>query len=196
MKILNRGAEAILYKENNVVVKERIVKKYRHPEIDCMKRKYATRREASLIEKAQAVIPVAKLLKKDEIAMKIEIEYLDGILIRDCLEQNTESLCKEMGENVAKLHDADIIHGDLTTSNMILSKNKIHFIDFGLGFISPKVEDKAVDLHVLKQALEAKHYKVAEKAFISVLEGYQKSKNFSEVIKRLEKVEKRGRYKY
>ena len=78
---------------------------------------------------------------------------------------------------------------------MILKDNKVYFIDFGLGFISNKIEDKAVDLHLLKQALQSKHYKIYEKGFNYILEGYRKSKNFENTIKRLEKVEKRGRYK-
>ena len=101
-----------------------------------------------------------------------------------------------IGKNIAKLHDADIIHGDLTTSNMILSgKEVVYFIDFGLGFISKKIEDKAVDLHLLKQALEAKHFTHWETLFKEVINGYSSSKDSKLVLKQLEKVEKRGRYK-
>ncbi|MEI6850166.1 MAG: serine/threonine protein kinase, partial [archaeon] len=89
----------------------------------------------------------------------------------------------------------NIIHGDLTTSNMIYSKNEVYFIDFGLGYESSNIEDKATDLHLIKQALEAKHFKYFEKLFNSILKGYKISKNYSLVVKRLEAVEKRGRYK-
>jgi Kae1-associated kinase Bud32 len=78
---------------------------------------------------------------------------------------------------------------------MILKDNKVYFIDFGLGFVSLKIEDKAVDLHLLKQALESKHYKVFEDCFNSILKGYKKSVNYEDVMERLKKVEKRGRYK-
>ena len=78
---------------------------------------------------------------------------------------------------------------------MIYSKNKVYFIDFGLGYESNKTEDKATDLHLIKQALEAKHFKFFESLFKSILKGYKISKNCSEVLKRLEAVEKRGRYK-
>ena len=74
-------------------------------------------------------------------------------------------------------------------------KQLVYFIDFGLGFHSDRIEDKAVDLHLIKQALEARHSKIYEKAFKAVLQGYKISKNYKEAIKRLEKVEKRGRYK-
>ena len=93
------------------------------------------------------------------------------------------------------LHNSAIIHGDLTTSNMILNK-EIYLIDFGLSFFSEKSEDKAVDLHLLKEALESKHYKIWEDAFKIVLEAYRKeAKRASETLKRLEQVEKRGRYR-
>ena len=78
---------------------------------------------------------------------------------------------------------------------MILKDEDIYFIDFGLGFISRKVEDKAVDLHLLKQALEAKHFKHWKILFDDVLNGYGISKDAERVLKQLEKVEKRGRYK-
>ena len=196
MKILQRGAEAILYREKNILIKERIKKYYRHPEIDMQRRKYATRREASLLQKASQLIPVPKLLKVDEKEMKLELEYIDGLLLRNVLEkQEIEKLCKHIGIQISFLHDANIIHGDLTTSNMILKDDKIYFLDFGLGFISTKIEDKAVDIHLIKQALEAKHYTIAEKAFRYIMEGYKKNTWYKEITERLKKVEKRGRYK-
>ena len=123
------------------------------------------------------------------------MEYLPGKLLKDIfdnLKTNERlALCKTLGEEISKLHSQDIIHGDLTTSNLILKDNKIYFIDFGLGFFSRKVEDKAVDLHLLKQALESKHYKTFKSSYNQILKSY----NNKEVIKRLDKVESRGRYK-
>ncbi|MFH1917536.1 MAG: serine/threonine protein kinase, partial [Nanoarchaeota archaeon] len=74
-------------------------------------------------------------------------------------------------------------------------KARVYFIDFGLGFISQRYEDKAVDLHLLKQALEAKHFKNWEILFNEVIKGYKNSKDSEKVLKQFEKVEKRGRYK-
>ncbi len=94
------------------------------------------------------------------------------------------------------MHNKDIIHGDLTTSNMIYYNYKVYFIDFGLSFFSEKTEDKAVDLHLLRQAIDSKHYKVYEKAFYLILKGYiSKAKSSKEIIKRFEIVELRGRNK-
>lgn len=200
-KIIAQGAEAILYKENNKLIKHRIKKYYRINQLDKKIRKTNTRREINLLQKVSSLIPVPKITSFSDKTMKINMEYIDGKLLRNILDKlnskEREKVCKKIGEQVALLHKNNIIHGDLTTSNIILKQNKVYFIDFGLGFISHKVEDKAVDLHLLKQALEAKHYKHFEISFNYILQGYKKidEKLFNEVINRLKKVEQRGRYK-
>ena len=199
MEILHKGAEAILYLEGNNLVKERISKSYRHEIIDLNKRKYPTRREFKLLLKAQKVgLNVPEPLLVDENEMKVVMEYLKGDVLKQTLDtyskQKREKVAIEMGKQTAKMHDNDIIHGDLTTSNMILNK-KVYFIDFGLGFISPKEEHKAVDIHLLKQALESKHYKHFEELYKNFLKRYKTSKKYKKVMERLEKVELRGRYK-
>ncbi len=194
-KILKRGAEAILYKEGNYLIKERIKKSYRIEDIDNKLRKFRTRREGKLLQKTENSPEVFNV---DDKTMKIKMEFIKGKLVKDILDKmkknKRNNLLREIGGKIAKMHDKDIIHGDLTTSNMIL-KDKVYFVDFGLGFHSKKIEDKAVDLHLLKQALESKHYKHFEESFYELLEGYKLSKNWKEVLNRLEKVEKRGRYK-
>jgi len=199
MKIIARGAESIIYIEKENIVKERIKKIYRLNEIDSKLRKYRTRSETKLLEKSASLIDVPKVINFSDKDMKIVMEHIKGYLLKDIINSLDNRKLKEIlinvGTQIALLHDNDIIHGDLTTSNMILKDNKVYFIDFGLGFISNKIEDKAVDLHLLKQALQSKHYKIYEKGFNYILEGYRKSKNFENTIKRLEKVEKRGRYK-
>jgi TP53 regulating kinase-like protein len=130
--------------------------------------------------------------------------YLDKFELK-----KQKEITKKIGENVAKLHDANIIHGDLTTSNMILMEDQLYFIDFGLGFISHKFEDKAVDIHLLKQALEAKHFKNWEILFNEFIKGYKKTsplgvpqnsecwgKDSKTVLERLKAVEKRRRYRH
>ena len=127
--------------------------------------------------------------------MKITMNHIKGSKVRDVLSQNPVELCKEIGRKIAKLHKNGIIHADLTTSNMILS-DEIYFINFGLSFFSDKAEDKAVDLHLLDRALESRHFELYPDCWKAVLEGYAKEYNESGlVIKRLEKVESRGRNK-
>jgi TP53 regulating kinase-like protein len=196
-KIIGRGAEAILYLENNKLIKERIKKSYRIDEIDEKLRKYRTRSEARLMQNSGINVP--KIISVNDKTMKIEMEFIEGKLIKNILdnlnEKEREELCEHIGEQIAILHDNNIIHSDLTTSNMILKEGKVYFIDFGLGFKSLRIEDKAVDLHLLKQALESKHYKVFEECFDAILKGYKKSVNYNETMERLKKVEQRGRYK-
>ncbi|MEK6974397.1 MAG: KEOPS complex kinase/ATPase Bud32 [Nanoarchaeota archaeon] len=197
MKIMRRGAEAILYLENGRLVKERIKKGYRIPEIDLEKRKYPTRREAKLLQDAAKVINVPKVYEMDDKNMKVVMEYINGKCLKDIFDRlkGRNEICIKIGNAIAKLHDKDIIHGDLTTSNMILKDNQVYFIDFGLGSTSDKAEDKAVDLHLMRQAIDSKHYMHAEESLKFILQGYKISKNYDSVIKRLEKVESRGRYK-
>ncbi|NQU98061.1 Kae1-associated serine/threonine protein kinase [Candidatus Woesearchaeota archaeon] len=190
MKRIGDGAEAIIYLDKDKVIKKRIKKSYRIKEIDEVLRKSRTRAEAKILEK----VPVkAPRLKKTDRKETLEMSFIEGDKIRDILDKKP-SLAKEIGKKVAAMHNSGIIHGDLTTSNMIL-KEEIYFIDFGLSFFSEKIEDKAVDIHLFKQALKSKHYKVWEKAFKEFLKGYKDAKDYNRVIERFKIVEERGRYK-
>ena len=152
------------------------------------------------MSKAYMVVNVPKIFDFCDVDMRIVMEFIDGEVIRDILDGldrvKRNKLCNKLGGSVALLHNKGIIHGDLTTSNFILKNSKIYFIDFGLGFFSNKLEDKAVDLHLLRQALESKHYRHFEESFKEVLKGYRKkSDDFKGIIERFDAVEKRGRYK-
>jgi Kae1-associated kinase Bud32 len=196
-KILYQGAEANIYLENGFLVKERVVKGYRLKEIDDKIRKQRTRAETKILEKASKIISCPKPLESKD-KDKILMPFIEGKKLSDSLDslKNASEVCKKIGENLSKLHDAGIIHGDLTTSNMIVKGKEVYFIDFGLGFHSDRIEDRAVDLHLIKQALDAKHFKNSEKFYNFILEGYKISKNFNKVLIQLKKVESRGRYKH
>ena len=207
-KIIQQGAEAIILLDKNKIIKRRVPKSYRIKEIDEKIRKLRTRSETKLLEKARKIINVPII--NDSLGA-------GGWRARG----GNEDFEIQIGKDVAKLHDNDIIHGDLTTSNMIhvndyrkdvkkssfniqissgqtngnKSGFRIFFIDFGLGSISHKIEDKAVDLHLLKEALEARHFENWKILFESVLKGYEISKNSGKVIEQFKKVEQRGRYK-
>jgi len=201
MKILSQGAEAVIYQKGNEVIKDRIKKSYRLQALDERIRKQRTKKEIKLLEKASKIIPIPKITNNKE-KFSIEMQFINGKKLSESLDSFSEKeaalICRKMGENIAKLHNINIIHGDLTTSNMIFNKkeNKLYFIDFGLGYDNGKTEDKAVDLHLLKQALEAKHFSRYPSYVKWILESYKKhSKSAEAVLKRLEKVESRGRYK-
>ncbi len=193
--VLAIGAEAVLtlHKNKGVlhVLKQRTQKKYRIPEIDSRLRSSRTRREVKVLEKLKALGFTPKVLFSDDLEI-IKIEYLPGKKLADCLEQtDCVAIGKEIGKKIKLIHDAGIIHGDLTTSNLLLVSGSVYFIDFGLSFFSHKIEDKAVDLHVLEEALESKHHTVSRKVFASVKDVY----GDKEVLERLLEVELRGRNK-
>ncbi len=195
-QLIAQGAEAKLFLEEDKILKNRFQKSYRIKEIDEKLRGFRTRREAKILQKLEAIgFPAPRLIKNDE-KENLVIEKIDGKLVKNILEiLDYKNLCREIGKKITILHNNSIIHGDLTTSNMILNK-EIYFIDFGLSFFSEKAEDKAVDLHLLKEGLESKHYKIWEECFKCALETYKKeAKNSNETLKRLEIVEKRGRYR-
>ena len=198
-KIIARGAEAVITKTGTIITKTRIEKSYRYPELDQKIRKLRTRGEAKILERISKIIPSPDLISSDEKKSIIKMKYIEGKKLSENLDKikDYQKVCEKIGNNLAKIHDANIIHGDLTTSNMILGKDgKVYFIDYGLSFNSPRIEDRAVDLHLIKQALEAKHPTIYEKAFRSVIKGYtRQSKTAKQTIAQLDKVEKRGRYK-
>lgn len=194
--ILAQGAEAILRKQDGVVIKERIPKEYRVPVLDNRLRKLRTRRETKILQRLQDIgFPAPKVQNVDEKKMEITMSFVEGPQVKEVLNENPVELSKEIGRKVGILHANDIIHSDLTTSNMIKS-NEVYFIDFGLSFISNKVEDKAVDLHLLDHALESRHYDIYEQCIEAALEGYKEGNPaWKEVFARLDKVKKRGRNK-
>ena len=243
-EIIAHAAEAVIIREGDKVIKRRLKKGYRIPELDEKLRKLRTRNEAKLLEKALLLVSCPKVIKSDEKTKEIDMEFINGKKLSENLDElkNKCLIIEKAGEETAKLHDNNIIHGDLTTSNMILVENsednkvkniklnksinqlinnsklikinnktqnnnvininkdnsesfKVYIIDFGLGFISPKIEDKAVDLHLIKQALEAKHFQNWKELFSNFLKGYKKSKEACKVLAQLEKVEARGRYR-
>ncbi|MCK5321156.1 Kae1-associated serine/threonine protein kinase [Candidatus Pacearchaeota archaeon] len=198
MKLIQQGAEAKIFLDKSVINKDRIPKSYRHPQLDKQIRTRRTRSESKILTKAHDLkINVPKVLNTDK--FNIEIEYIEGDRLSETLNSYPKKKqfksMQQLGEQTALLHKNNIIHGDLTTSNTISSDNKIFLIDFGLGFISTKIEDKAVDLHLIKQALEAKHFQNHEELFEQFTKGYQWSDS-EKILERLKIVEKRGRYKH
>ncbi|MBT3304312.1 Kae1-associated serine/threonine protein kinase [Candidatus Woesearchaeota archaeon] len=197
MKVIGSGAEATIKSDGELVVKERLAKAYRIKEIDDKLRKFRTRREGKILSKLNELkFPAPQLKLVDDRQMTIEMEFLKGNKLRDVLYKDPLGLGREMGTKIGILHTNDIVHGDLTTSNMIMDE-ELKFIDFGLSLFSKKIEDKAVDLHLLRQALESKHHTCWEDCFKEVLAGYSENcAHSNEVLSRLEKVELRGRNKH
>ncbi len=134
-----------------------------------------------------------RVLKANEDTGIIEYEFVEGERMRDALTaRNSVKWCCEAGKQVRVLHFANIIHGDLTTSNFLVSGKKLWVIDFGLSYSSHRIEDKATDLHVFKEALESTHSRFYRLAWKSFLVGYRGDRS---VLTRLSGLEARGRYK-
>lgn len=204
MEILYRGAESILYlssfEDQKVLVKERIKKGYRLEQIDIVLRKRRTKKEAKLLTDARKCgVPTPKILDVDEKNHKIIMEYIDGERVKELLNSSSGErvgkTCFNIGRLVGKIHSAGIVHGDLTTSNMILKGDKIYFIDFGLGGFSKRIEDQGVDLNLLFEALRSTHVKILNLCWENIVKGYkQEYKDAEQVLRRVDEIEKRARY--
>lgn len=202
MRLIQQGAEAKIFldEKNNKIIKDRISKSYRIPEIDKKIIKQRTKAETKLLEKASKIISSSSPEKSKE-ENKIIMNYIKGEKLSESLNNfsfdKQKNILNKIGESISNLHKSDVIHGDLTTSNMILKDNQIFLIDFGLGYISKKVEDKAVDIHLLKQALEAKHFKHWKELFEEFKKSYSKNNAESKkIFERMIAVERRGRYRH
>ncbi|MEK6899954.1 MAG: KEOPS complex kinase/ATPase Bud32 [Nanoarchaeota archaeon] len=202
MKLISQGAEAKVYRDNAVVMKERVSKAYRHPELDETLRKFRTRREAKVLQKLEEMdFPAPHLREFSDKRMSITMDFIPGETLKQVLQQkgdHFQHLAQELGKRIGTLHKADIIHSDLTTSNMIQDEKtgELQMIDFGLSFFSEKNEDKAVDLFLLDRSLESTHFNLYPDIFEQVLEGYQKEYPGADaVLSRLQLVQKRGRNK-
>jgi TP53 regulating kinase-like protein len=200
MKLIAQGAEAKIFLSNKTITKDRVSKSYRIEELDQKIRKRRTKSEGKLLEKASKIVNCPKPSIINLLNFRLKMPFINGKKLSEHLDKfslkEQKQICQKIGGSISKIHDEGIIHGDLTTSNMILKEGKIFLIDFGLGYISHKHEDKAVDLHVLKQALEAKHYKNWEELWKQVEKAYKKANNSKVILERLKAVEKRGRYKH
>ncbi len=204
MKIIYRGAESLIRLEDfegqEAIVKERISKNYRLNQLDDKLRKERTRKEVKLLTEARKVgVPTPKILYAGEKDSKIVMENISGTRVKEFLNSASElddrRVCLEIGRLVGRLHHNNIIHGDLTTSNMILKGDQIFFIDFSLGEISSKIEDKGVDLNLFMEALNSTHFKIADKCWSNFTDGYKKEYlDAEQVLEKVKEIKKRVRY--
>lgn len=209
-EIIQQGAEARVYKislfDRPTVVKERFRKSYRHPKLDQKIRTDRTKSEVrTLLKCRQFGIDTPVLYFVDEPSSRIYMEYVEGCTARELFTKldltnpemlkKAQTIAEQIGTAVAGLHAADIVHGDLTTSNMMqrTGVEAMTVIDFGLSYRSKLVEDKAVDLYVLEKAFLSTHHD-SEEVFKKVLEVYHQAHNGnSKVLQKLHHVRQRGR---
>jgi len=206
-QLIKRGAEAYLYLTDwhgrKVIMKKRLPKKYRVPALDEQIRAYRTIHEPQLMHEAKkAGVPTPTIYLVDVKSATIMMEYIEGEQVKQLLAKvsdgERQNLCRKIGELIGKMHRYGIVHGDLTTSNMIqTSEGKIFFVDFGLGEKTKELEARGVDLHLMKRALQSTHFQFAEKCFNAVIEGYASvlgAEEVKNVLDKIREIERRGRY--
>jgi Kae1-associated kinase Bud32 len=199
------GAEAFLYIENwhgfEVIKKVRLPKSYRIQDIDVELRTSRTITESKLLAAAKnSGVETPTIFEIDLDETSIIMERIDGILTKEWLKscddfEKQKNLVKLIGKDVGTLHSNEIIHGDLTTSNIIKKDEKIFFIDFGLGKFSQAIEDKAVDILLMKKCFTSTHTKHEKEFFFAFQEGYLSNmKQAVSVFRRAAKAEARARH--
>jgi len=209
-KLIRKGAEASLYYghwfDKEVIFKYRIPKKYRIEELDKNIRSIRTLNEArALIKVKKYGINVPQVFEIDSGHSTIVMKYIPGHKLKDILsdlsQKKKEKIFLEIGRIISLLHQNGHIHGDITTSNILITeKEKIFLIDFGLHEYSDTTEDKSVDLHLFKRVLISSHGKDFKFCFSKFLEGYRggyekdRKDECEDIIRNISAVETRGRY--
>ncbi|HJM14094.1 MAG TPA: KEOPS complex kinase/ATPase Bud32 [Candidatus Nitrosopelagicus sp.] len=202
MKLLKKGAEADVFLSSwnakKAILKIRKEKTYRNPILDKKIRKQRTIKESEIISQVKSFGITTPLIYFVDInKCSILMQYIDGKLVRDMDEKTIEKTCFQIGKIVGILHKNGIMHGDLTTSNFILLKNKLVLIDFGLANRTEKPDDHAIDLRLFKEILNSAHANILKKSWNNFLRGYSKSigeKYSKKIIKLVAVIESRGRY--
>ena len=203
--LVSQGAEARVWEttflDRPTIVKQRFNKMYRNPELDAKLTLTRIKQEARSMLRARklgVLTPVLYLLEYDSSCL-----YMEKVLGKPVkelvmeLERKGEldALLEAIGRVTAKMHDGGLIHGDLTTSNMMVrdSDNELVIIDFGLSYYSSLPEDKGVDLYVMERAFTSAHATL-DGIFDTVLNSYKmNSKYWSSVLNKFAEVRMRGR---
>ncbi|XP_068171857.1 EKC/KEOPS complex subunit TP53RK [Antennarius striatus] len=224
-ELLKQGAEARVYRTEFLgrptIVKERFPKRYRHRGLDEKLTHRRTVQEVRSIlrcRKAGIAAPVVYFVDYNSHCIFLE-DIVGSSTLRDHIASTQQSgsceegglelelLAESVGHILGRMHDEDVIHGDLTTSNMLLRRGQgngqengqangqadLVLIDFGLSYISALPEDKGVDLYVLEKAFLSTHPHT-EALFETLLKSYAAASRKSEaVLKKLDEVRLRGR---
>ena len=207
--MLFQGAESKvrygMYNGKGAVWKERFPKEYRHPELDRRLAKERTRSEVRNMTKIKTKClelgsSIPEVLFSDDrniIMTRVPNSMTSCRFIEESMkeETNIDWLFTAIGRIVGLIHQVGVIHGDLTTSNFLVTDGKnVIPVDFGLSSHSTSSEDRAVDLHVLERALQSTH--VSDDKFQLILDEYSKtvpSPENEKSLKKLEEVRTRGR---
>lgn len=202
LKLLKKGAEADIFltswSEKKAILKIRKKKEYRNEILDARLRTLRTIREGKMIHEAKTfgvTTPIVYFV--DPQKCEIYLQFIDGKLVRDLPQKSIIKKCKDIGKIVGTLHKNGLMHGDLTTSNFILSRKGLVLLDFGLAQRANQMEDYAIDLRLFKEVLNSAHAHIFQEAWDSFLQGYEKTLGkimTAKVTSHVQIIEKRGRY--
>ncbi len=207
LTLLHRGAEADLFTfELNpwkAVLKKRVRKKYRILELDKRIRRERTTREALAMHAAKRLgVRTPTLLEVNPEGCSIKMNYIDGVLARNVLDSTSPSVARtilrDLGCQVGLLHGGEIVHGDLTTSNVVIAPGlRTYMLDFGMSSHTAQDEDMGVDLHLLERSLAASHTSDTRSSVRAFSRGYAESVGSAQarkVFRRATIIARRGRY--
>jgi TP53 regulating kinase and related kinases len=197
-KIIKRGAEADVYlipwHKTMAISKLRNPKKYGNITLDNLIRVRRTIHEATMLNDVKTTgIKTPFIYFLDPKRAEIIMEYIEGENVKEIL---SPEIGFEMGKYVSILHNKNIIHGDLTTSNFIKRKDELYIIDFGLSFYSQRIEDMATDIRIIKEILSSAHIQIFYQTYERFLKGYELTTNYNlnRILNVVKEIEARGRY--
>jgi Kae1-associated kinase Bud32 len=209
-RLLHKGAEASLFFGHwfgkEAIFKQRIPKTYRIEQIDSQLRLSRTLNEARALIKVKTYgINVPQVFEIDVDSSTIIMKYVNGEKLKDVISDLDQVMRTrhffQIGVFISRLHQNGHVHGDITTSNIIVTSNEdIFLIDFGLHEYSDTIEDKSMDLHLFKRVLISSHGKYFDECFNSFLNGYRSeylknsSNQYNPIIQNIKVIESRGRY--
>jgi len=203
MRLIRRGAEAELYRTEFLglpaVFKERVVKRYRHPQLDRGLRTSRLRTEARLLQEARRIgLRVPLIYDLDPEENRLVLEDVQGPQFKEHFAKvpakERLGLARELGRAVALLHRHDLVHGDLTTSNILVTPSGLCFLDLSMGEHSAELEAKGVDLHLLIEAFHSAH-PGCDRELEAVLSAYRGAyRDGARVVAKAEEIARRGRY--
>ena len=206
METLALGAESVIFRVSRwgrqLVLKWRQTKPYLLKEIDSQLNKTRTSRECKMLTVARSLgVPTPTVYSVDLLNHTILMDYIEGIQFKqlaNTLSSNRlTEICHQFGHLIAVLHRGDMVHGDPTTSNLIVdSKSKLWIVDFGLSEMNATTEMKGVDLHLIRRALETTHWDLEETMLEATLDGYLDTlgDDANDAISRMSEIRERGRY--
>ena len=198
--VLSKGAEADIYRTrwfgDDAVSKIRVKKPYRQKLLDNEIRTNRTLREATMLSVAKEIgVRTPFVYFVDPVSAEIVMEFIEGTNVKEKMDKN---LALQMGRCAGLLHINNLIHNDLTTSNFIKSKNnQLVLLDFGLSFFSERLEDKAVDIRLVKEVFSSSYASIFDLIFSRFLLGYSSiigQKYMRATLKKVREIEHRGRY--